>query len=101
MNHISVNITAQSDFETMETVCKTKPNQKPTCADMNVTHNQCLTTLTLKFNNTLGCDYTCSFRTEKRGYPDAHSVNFNNGWCERIWTNCLFLFDPLENVLDE
>ncbi|CAF3421096.1 unnamed protein product [Rotaria sp. Silwood1] len=76
MTHISVNVIPQSDFYNVETICKAKEEQKPVCTDMNKIHEQCSTTLTLRFNSTRGCDYQCFFSTKKQGFTDAHSSEF-------------------------
>lgn len=75
--HITLDVIPQSDFDNIESICKTDDKQKSLCNDISISSSQCSTRLSLTFNNTRGCDYQCYFLTKKQGYVDAHSKTFS------------------------
>jgi hypothetical protein len=72
-----LNVTPQSDFDNIESVCKADDKQKSLCNDIRIRSSQCSTLLSLRLNTTRGCDYQCVFLTKKQGFVDARSEVFS------------------------
>ncbi|CAF0988795.1 unnamed protein product [Rotaria sordida] len=67
------NVTQQSDFDRLESICITENNIYP-CQNLAKEHNQCITTL--ENDGNLGCNYQCYFITKKSNYSNKFSKNF-------------------------
>ena len=78
---ILFNVIPQSDFDQIVLTCIIADHQTLPCSDLTLRHDNGSTEL--KLNGTLGCDYVCSFTTEKENYPNVTSENgFNFLFCE-------------------
>jgi hypothetical protein len=76
-DQIILNVTPQSDFDNIESVCEANDKQKSLCSDIRKKFSQCSTALSLTLSNNRGCDYQCLFLTKKQGYADARSETFS------------------------
>lgn len=71
---VAINITPQSDFDNIESICKANNKQKPSCIDFNDVYRSCSQTFTITFSTSLGCDYRCWFMTKKERFADSQST---------------------------
>ncbi|CAF1139955.1 unnamed protein product [Adineta steineri] len=72
---IIFNVTLNSDFNTIASNCTVANNQSNPCENVTERYENCSTQLNLK--GIPGCDYECSFITEKANYTSKNSQVYN------------------------
>lgn len=72
-------VTPQSDFDSIISSCITERDQSSPCVNITTAHTSC--SKTFKINGTLGCNYKCSFITQKMNHTEVASGIFNISLC--------------------
>ncbi|CAF0928149.1 unnamed protein product [Rotaria sordida] len=103
-SRISFPVTSQSDYDNIIINCIAVGHRSPSCSDVISQHNSCSTTLQL--NGTRGCDYQCSFITQKMHYNDATSTPVNISLCDYFINlikknECIVYLGPPTPIIEE
>ncbi|CAF1109686.1 unnamed protein product [Rotaria sordida] len=103
-SRISFPVTPQSDYDNIRINCIAVGHRSPSCSDVISQHNSCSTTLQL--NGTRGCDYQCSFITQKMHYNDATSTPVNISLCDYFINlikknECIVYLGPPTPIIEE
>jgi hypothetical protein len=81
-SQFTFNVTAQSDFDNIESFCSIDQNETFPCSNITIDHEHCSTTLNYK--GIRGCNYQCYFITKKLNYLEKYSTNYTMQLCEKI-----------------
>jgi hypothetical protein len=79
------NVTTQSDFDYIQSLCIIDKNQTFPCSNLIDIHARCTTILT--YEGKLGCNYQCFFVTKKINYQDKYSINYPMHICKNLTRN--------------
>lgn len=74
-NQFILNVTTQSDYEYIQSICLIEQNETFPCSNLIVNHQRCSTVLI--HHGIRGCHYQCYFITKKFNYFDVHSINYS------------------------
>ena len=73
-NQFIFNVTTQSDFDFIQSICLIGINEKYPCSNLTIDHDRCSTELIHR--GIRGCYYQCYFLTKKFNYFDVYSISY-------------------------
>ena len=73
-NQFIFNVTTESDFDFIQSICLIGINEKYPCSNLTIDHDRCSTELIHR--GIRGCYYQCYFLTKKFNYFDVYSISY-------------------------